>query len=902
MGVLLLFYKIAQMLKKKFTIIIHNEMEKGEISFMKKTVKRAIGIVLAAAMTAASIPASNFGSFVPSFVKTAEAASAITIDASNTGGGLEAAWAEWSESDTASVSGFVVSYSKGSGSYTNVDDNLIRQYQDGHWRVDIPGLAAGSYTIKIDAVDSSKKVIQSATTSSLTVRAHDRRGFAFASGSKNYDNGACGAYNADGTPKSGADIIYIKKAADIDTVTLNGKTGLSTILQGRDKVATNPLIVRIIGKIDYSGLQLNGSGYIQVKPSKPYTKSDITIEGIGPDTTINFGFLLRNASNVEIRNLAIHDFKDDGISLDTDNSNIWVHNNEIFYGVQGSGDKAKGDGATDVKNDSQYVTISYNHYWDGGKCSLCGMKSEGGDNFISYHHNWFDHSDSRHPRIRTMSVHVFNNYYDGNAKYGVGASEKSSAFVENNYFRNCKYPTLQGSVGCDSDGNGGSTTLEDSNPIGAVKFCGNTVEGANSNWKTDSDGNKAGSGDACLVTDRTKAITYTTEAGATYNNFDTSGNMGTYIRSLTPDTPAAAKDKVLADAGRIGGGDFSKSTGFNFTNDDDTLYEINTKLRTALTNYCANSIGTRYIIKSIGGKVDSSFVPVTQETTTVVTEGSTEATTEKPTEATTESKPDDTDEDITVNYNNGYAFTGSGTLTNNSSYGGGYYTVTGSSAGGKNSVAVSNGSAQLIDTDAGATTNLVLPLPSMTSGKMTISGKMKPSVASSNWTLLQVHGNDGELVGIRTNSQSKYGIRVDGNTDNSKIVAVDVKSAANTEMSYSLAIDLDAKTVVLTVDGKSTSAVSFTRSSINKLQFVTATAARNLTVGNITVETAGSTVTVIKGDINNDGKVNSTDVLLALQYLSGSITLESDRIARGDMDNDGVLTIVDAFEIRKAAN
>lgn len=85
-------------------------------------------------------------------------------------------------------------------------------------------------------------------------------------------------------------------------------------------------------------------------------------------------------------------------------------------------DQAKGDGTTDIKDDSQYITVAYNHYFDSGKSSLCGMKSEAGPNYIDYHHNWFDHSDSRHPRVRTMSVHVWNNYYDGCAKYGVGAT------------------------------------------------------------------------------------------------------------------------------------------------------------------------------------------------------------------------------------------------------------------------------------------------------------------------------------------------------------------------------------------------------------------------------------------------------------------------------------------------
>ena len=95
---------------------------------------------------------------------------------------------------------------------------------------------------------------------------------------------------------------------------------------------------------------------------------------------------------------------------------------DYFYGnTGGDSDQAKGDGTVDLKGGTKYVTISYNRFWDSGKSSLCGM---GGDdaNYITYHHNWFDHSDSRHPRIRCMSVHIWNNYYDGVAKYGVGAT------------------------------------------------------------------------------------------------------------------------------------------------------------------------------------------------------------------------------------------------------------------------------------------------------------------------------------------------------------------------------------------------------------------------------------------------------------------------------------------------
>ena len=80
--------------------------------------------------------------------------------------------------------------------------------------------------------------------------------------------------------------------------------------------------------------------------------------------------------------------------------------------------RKKGDGSVDVKGKSTYVTVSYNHFFDSGKCSLCGMHQDSntGEFFVTYHHNWFDHSDSRHPRIRVGTIHIYNNYFDGKRK------------------------------------------------------------------------------------------------------------------------------------------------------------------------------------------------------------------------------------------------------------------------------------------------------------------------------------------------------------------------------------------------------------------------------------------------------------------------------------------------------
>lgn len=111
---------------------------------------------------------------------------------------------------------------------------------------------------------------------------------------------------------------------------------------------------------------------------------------------------------------------------------------------------------------------------------MCGMKKETGPNYITYHHNWFDHSDSRHARVRTMSVHLWNNYYDGCAKYGIGATMGCSVFSENNYFRATKNPILISKQGSDAKGTGKFS----GEPGGMVKEYGSlfTEKGAESTY------------------------------------------------------------------------------------------------------------------------------------------------------------------------------------------------------------------------------------------------------------------------------------------------------------------------------------------------------------------------------------------------------------------------------------
>ena len=105
-------------------------------------------------------------------------------------GWLEAAMLQWSPVDGAAK--YSVSYS-GEGINGVAEDMLIRTYT-GYVRCDIPGLKAGSYTLTVKALDDKNAEIATSTQQSVTVKTHNREGYAFT------DGVVPGGYNMDGTP------------------------------------------------------------------------------------------------------------------------------------------------------------------------------------------------------------------------------------------------------------------------------------------------------------------------------------------------------------------------------------------------------------------------------------------------------------------------------------------------------------------------------------------------------------------------------------------------------------------------------------------------------------------------------------------------------------------------------
>ena len=443
-----------------------------------------------------------------------------------------------------------------------IDTQLIRQYAS-YFRADVLGLKAGTYSIKVVPVNAEGKEMAGANTATnLVVKSHNREGFA------HFNFEGIGAYNNDGTLKLDAKVLYITastaKTVSTDVIVgsknkkVNAK-GFQAIINAYQKgYDTTPIAFRIIGKVslaDLDGISSSSEG-IQIKGKSGYSTMNMTFEGVGDDATVyGFGFLVRNSKSVEFRNFAIMRCLDDAMSLDTQNSNIWIHHMDLFYGKKGSAaDQAKGDGTVDIKGNSKYVTVAFNHFWDNGKSSMCGMKSETGENWITYHHNWFDHSDSRHARVRTMTVHMYNNYYQHCDVYGIGATSGSNIFMESNYFEAVKRPIMSSLQGTDIKGSKGTFSGENG---GMIKSYGNVFVDKPSGFSYITYADNPASFDACEVakpSDQLPASVKTLVGGTCYNNFDTNPDvMYSHTADNAVDVPSIIEG--FYGAGRLNHGD-----------------------------------------------------------------------------------------------------------------------------------------------------------------------------------------------------------------------------------------------------------------------------------------------------------------------------------------------------------
>jgi pectate lyase len=191
--------------------------------------------------------------------------------------------------------------------------------------------------------------------------------------------------------------------------------------------ANTPYTIMVSGRISAGGM-------ITVVANKSILGVGSTAEITGGG--LQLGTTTRPGNNVIIRNIRFSNASDDSISVTNKAHHVWIDHNEFLPGY---------DGSLDIKRQSTNVTVSWNRFLGTDKSMLLGHS----DNFtadvgylrVTYHHNYFEGSNQRHPRVRFGEpVHVYNNYYKNIGLYGIASTENAGVVAEGNYFENVPYP------------------------------------------------------------------------------------------------------------------------------------------------------------------------------------------------------------------------------------------------------------------------------------------------------------------------------------------------------------------------------------------------------------------------------------------------------------------------------
>lgn len=229
------------------------------------------------------------------------------------------------------------------------------------------------------------------------------------------------------------------------TVTASGYSELKSYAESAGRY-----VIKVGGTVSNG----SGGGRIRVKSNKSIIGVDSTafLSGVGLD--------ISSQNNIIIRNLRISLVGTsnpggvnggDCIGISGTSRNIWIDHCEIFSedpDIQT--DKDKYDGLIDIKNQTGFITLSWNYLHDHHKGGLVGSADNDlfDDRKITMHHNYYSKVLLRIPMYRGATGHFFNNYITG-AKDATEIRAGTCLRVEKNY-----YDTLHYSIYTPTDARG----------------------------------------------------------------------------------------------------------------------------------------------------------------------------------------------------------------------------------------------------------------------------------------------------------------------------------------------------------------------------------------------------------------------------------------------------------------
>lgn len=221
------------------------------------------------------------------------------------------------------------------------------------------------------------------------------------------------------------------------TVTVSTLAELQQYAQSPD-----PYVILVNGTIS------NGSAGARLQ-----VNSNKSIVGLGNGAFLQgIGVSIASRNNVILQNLKITLVGTsnpssvnggDAISITGTSKNVWIDHCELYSedpNVQTDVDKY--DGLIDIRDQTGFITVSWNYIHDHHKGCLVGASDTDlyADRKITYHHNYFERVVKRAPMYRGAVGHFFNNYV-------VGTPVTEATFVmmdtclrvEKNVYENVKY-------------------------------------------------------------------------------------------------------------------------------------------------------------------------------------------------------------------------------------------------------------------------------------------------------------------------------------------------------------------------------------------------------------------------------------------------------------------------------
>ncbi|WP_285730792.1 polysaccharide lyase family 1 protein [Nocardiopsis sp. ATB16-24] len=231
------------------------------------------------------------------------------------------------------------------------------------------------------------------------------------------------------------------------TVRATTGTQIHQALCDRPSTST-PIIIQVEGTINHGNTsKVSGPGCDTADDVIELKKiSNVTIVGTGRGAVFDqLGIHIRESRNIIIQNVTVRNVKKSGsptsnggdaIGMEKDVRNVWVDH----VTLEASGGESEGyDALFDMKNNTQYVTLSYSILRNSGRGGLVGSsESDRSNGYVTYHHNLYENIDSRAPLLRGGIGHMYNNHYSGLSKSGINSRAGARAKVENNYFKNSR--------------------------------------------------------------------------------------------------------------------------------------------------------------------------------------------------------------------------------------------------------------------------------------------------------------------------------------------------------------------------------------------------------------------------------------------------------------------------------